>query len=38
MRSLVKDKLHGTIHVEAGEQGSAVTFDFLNQNVDTLEL
>ena len=29
---------HGTIHVESGEQGSAVTFDFLNQNVDTLEL
>ena len=38
VRSLVKDKLHGTIHVESGEQGSAVTFDFLNQNVDTLEL
>lgn len=38
VRSLVKDKLHGTIHVESGEQGSVVTFDFLNQNVDTLEL
>ena len=38
IRSLVKDKLHGTLHVESGEQGSTVTFDFLNQNVDTLEI
>ncbi len=34
VRSLVKDKLHGSLEITSGMDGTVTTFDFLNRDID----
>ena len=38
VRTMVQDKLHGSLKIRSGEKGTEVSFDFINETADLIRI